>query len=153
MKYTDDFDIARKAWPGVKRGCETEIKCLKKHKDWLKVIPLLLPAIEEQIRRHRLKKQLNVFVPPWKHFQTWLNNRCWEEEEQLAISKPSQLSMKEYCERRKERERKEQQGYLESKTTAALLDLKADRKALVAHWLIDEILNERNRQIDKLRRN
>jgi hypothetical protein len=37
MDYTDEFDIARKAWPGIKRGLETELKCLKKHKDWRKV--------------------------------------------------------------------------------------------------------------------
>lgn len=146
MNYKEEFETARKAWPGIKRGLETELKCLKKHKDWQKAILLLMPAIKEQIRRHELKKQLDVFVPSWKNFKTWLNNRCWEEEEELAISKPNQQSVKEEVEKLKSRDREMQEGWLRDKTTKALQDLRRDKSAHVANWLIDEILNERNKQ-------
>lgn len=147
MNYTVEFDIARKAWPGIRRGLETEIKCLKKHKDWRKVIHLLKPAIDEQIKRHRLKKQLGVFVPPWKNFKTWLNNRCWEEEEIIGETKrflDSREQMKKYIENKKKRTRELCEDWLKDKTDSALLDLKKDKAAaLECGWLIDEILAER----------
>jgi hypothetical protein len=80
-KDKDDsiFDDARKLYPGTKRGCSAELTDFqKKHKDWREVIPLLKPAIEAQIawRQHANGE----FRPPWKHFKTWLNQRCWTEE-------------------------------------------------------------------------
>ena len=143
-KAIEEFELARKAWPGIKRGYETELKCLKKHKDWKAVIKLLKPAITDQIRRRKVATQENRFVPPWKNFKTWLNNRCWEESEGITESQEERESReKSRYERKKQKDRDDQQGYLENKTTAALLDLKADKKALVARWLIDEILSKR----------
>ena len=75
-KYTPEFDEARKFYPGVKRGLDTEFANFKKkHKDWKEVVPLLKPAIEKQ---KSLKSWQGGYVP---HFQTWLNQRRWEIEE------------------------------------------------------------------------
>ena len=72
------FEESRKLYPGTKRGCEVEFKCLKKHKDWLEVLPLLKPAIEKQIR---WRQDANgEFRPCWQNLKTWLNNRSWEME-------------------------------------------------------------------------
>jgi hypothetical protein len=148
--FEEQFDEARKAWPGIKRGLETELKCLQKHKDWRKVIHLLKPAIDEQINRNKQKKALGVFVPPWKNFKTWLNNRCWEEEERVGESKRFADSMEEtkrYIEKQKKKTREDSEEWLRSKSTAALLDFKRDKGHLYKScgWLIDEILEERTK--------
>ena len=46
----------------------------KKHKDWREVLPLLEPAIRSQIKQRKIDGRF------WKHFQTWINGGCWEEE-------------------------------------------------------------------------
>ncbi len=72
------FDSARELFGGTKRGNPTEFENFQKHTDWKEVLPLLLPAIEKQIEWR--KNAGGEFRPPWKNFQTWINNRCWEEE-------------------------------------------------------------------------
>ena len=141
------FDTARKEYPGNKRGCETEFKRLKKHKDWRNVIPLLLPAIEQQKQRRKIKKSKNEFVPSWKHFETWLNKRCWEETE--GVEEPQEEAMNRehlYIEQRKRQIREDYEDYLRGKSTTALKDIQKDGGQLLGlcGWLIDEIL--RNRQ-------
>jgi len=72
------FEEARKIYPGTKRGLDTEFTNFKKkHKDWRNILPLLKPAIERQIQSREIA---TGFVPNWKNFQTWINNRCWEEQ-------------------------------------------------------------------------
>ena len=75
------FEQARRIYPGDKRGAQTEFENLKrKHKDWTQIIPALEPAIQFQIMtREKMQKQ-GEFVPPWKHFKTYINNRCWESK-------------------------------------------------------------------------
>jgi len=81
----DMFDVARKAYPGTKRGCDTEYTAFRKHKDWREAISLLTPAIEREAahkaallaRRADNPKQ---FVPEWAHFSTWINQRRWEQD-------------------------------------------------------------------------
>jgi len=94
--YISHFEQARKKYPGTKRGLQTEYKNFtRKHKDWKEVLPLLVPAIDRQIERRRQAKFTNKFSPEWKHFQTWVNNRCWEEEvttESAAISFDSEAA-------------------------------------------------------------
>ena len=81
------FEKARKEYPGTKRGLKTEFDNFKKkHKDWKQVIALLSPAIEKQILLKTRLKEQNKFVPEWKHFQTWINQRCWEEEAEMPRS-------------------------------------------------------------------
>lgn len=75
------FREALTSYPGTKRGFNTEFyNFVRKHKDWKEVLPLLLPAISKQQKVHEWLKGNNSFCPPWKHFQTWINNRCWEDE-------------------------------------------------------------------------
>ena len=89
MKEPDQiqmFEEARKLYPGTKRGLGQEFVNFrdKQHnKEPLleysldKVMPLLKPAIENQIAwRNRANGD---FRPPWKHFSTWINQQCWTE--------------------------------------------------------------------------
>jgi len=81
------FEEARKEYPGTKRGLSTEFTNFrKKHRDWKQVISLLSPAIEKQILLKTRLKEQNKFVPEWKHFRTWINQRCWEEEAEMPRS-------------------------------------------------------------------
>ena len=69
------FDEARRLFKGTKNGLEPEYKNFtKKHKDFKSIIPLLKPAIENQII---WRNEDNKF---WKNFQTWINSSCWTEE-------------------------------------------------------------------------
>lgn len=69
------FDEARKLFKGTKLGLETEYENFhKKHADWKTVLPLLKPAVEQQIKWREQDERY------WKNFKTWINNRCWEEE-------------------------------------------------------------------------
>lgn len=100
-----EFDEARKIYPGTKRGNETEFENFtKKHKTWESLLPLLRPAIEKQIAYRRSVPQ-GTFVPQWKNFQTWINQRCWEEEVGCVPKAPKQqeFDFEEY--RRKAEER------------------------------------------------
>lgn len=79
------FEEARKIYLGTKRGLQTEFdNFIQKHEDWQKVLSLLKPAVERQIAVRKRKKAANEFVPSWKNFKTWINNRCWEEESTTA---------------------------------------------------------------------
>lgn len=74
------FDAFRKLYPGTKKGNETEFgNFVKKHQDWLVVLPTLEDTIKNQILQRQKKKNNGDFVPEWKHLVTWINQRCWEE--------------------------------------------------------------------------
>ena len=76
-----EFEAARKLYPGDKRGTDTELlNLMKKHKDWRGVIPALEPAIELQIAHREEMVRKKEFVPSWKHFKTYINNRSWESK-------------------------------------------------------------------------
>lgn len=78
---TGDFEEFRKLYPGTKRGLDTEFANFKKkHKDWNTVLPTLKGILEKQIEVKRNIRANGGFVPEWKHLQTWINQRCWEEE-------------------------------------------------------------------------
>lgn len=75
------FDMARKAYPGMKNGLLSEFAIFRKQKDYKVALPLLLPAIQKQIKwRDKMKTIKGQFVPEWKFFTTWINQRCWEQE-------------------------------------------------------------------------
>lgn len=77
----EEFERFRKVYPGTKRGLRTELENLKrKHKDWRAVVPLLMAAIEREMDWHRREESQRRFVPQYKNLQTWINNRCWEQE-------------------------------------------------------------------------
>lgn len=84
-KFTDEvlnkFNEARKAFPGTKRGLDTEfLNFRKRHKDWNEVLPLLVPAILNQIEDKKKAGFLGKFVAEWPMFQVWINQRRWELE-------------------------------------------------------------------------
>jgi len=76
-----EFEKARKLYPSsAKRGHDTEWKHFKtKHKDWKDAVVDLVPAIQIQIRERTIQASRKEFVPPWKNFQTWINQRYWEQ--------------------------------------------------------------------------
>lgn len=75
-----EFEEFRKSYPGSKRGSETEMSRLKKHKDWKEVIPILSESLKREIEHKSNCKKHGEFVPPWKNLSTWINQRCWEME-------------------------------------------------------------------------
>jgi len=92
LSERDLFDQARKAYPGVKRGLDTELKDFKKKhqgksQSYAEILPLLLPAIKSQIQSRAAQEQAGQWIPPWKHFKTWLSQRCWEIEVDSVESK------------------------------------------------------------------
>jgi hypothetical protein len=74
------FEDFRKVYLGTKRGCKVEFENFKKkHRDWKEVLPNLKPAYERQIAAK--KAQRGSIDPRYeKHLQTYINQRCWEEE-------------------------------------------------------------------------
>lgn len=76
------FEEARKLYPGTKRGNAPEwANFEKKYKKRLnEICPLLKPAIEAQIAHRAALERKGQFVPPWKHFRTWINGEWWTEE-------------------------------------------------------------------------
>ena len=88
------FEKARVLYPGTKRGFKTEWdNFYKKHADSLEVVGLLHESIEKQITHRKALQVQNRFVPEWKHFQTWINNRCWEEETQEQGGKKPKVTL------------------------------------------------------------
>lgn len=75
QEYMSIFDQARKLYPDRKRGLQPEFDNFKKkHKNWIDILPLLEPAIRQQIVWRNKDGQY------WKNFKTWINNSCWTEE-------------------------------------------------------------------------
>ena len=77
-KERDQFEAFRKLYPGTKLGHDTEFATLKKHKDWKSILPLLLPAIQAEMRARATAKQQNRFFAEPKNLKTYLNQRAWE---------------------------------------------------------------------------
>ena len=74
------FEEFRKVYLGRKRGCQTELDNLKKkHKDWREILPLLKPAYERQCAA-KIAQKGKIDPQYEKNLQTYINNRCWEEE-------------------------------------------------------------------------
>jgi len=77
----DFFENFRKSYPGTKRGYQVEFDNFKKkHKDWKNVLLILSDKLNYQIETRKRKSENGGFVPEWKNLQTWINQRCWEEE-------------------------------------------------------------------------
>ena len=83
------FDSARQAYPGTKRGLDTELANFRKqHADWRDILPRLLPAINQQTLVKQRLTAAGEFCPVWKNLSTLINQRCWEEE--TAMPEPQQ---------------------------------------------------------------
>lgn len=79
-----EFDEFRKIYRGTKRGLRTEFtNFCKKHKDWKAVLPTLKERYEHQCELKDQARMFGCFVPVEKNLQTYLNQRCWEEEPQF----------------------------------------------------------------------
>ncbi|MCD7936273.1 MAG: hypothetical protein LUG98_05375, partial [Tannerellaceae bacterium] len=77
----EEFEKFRCAYPGIKRGLDTEFENFrKKHKDYREVLPRLLPLIKERIRWVNSQQSIGIFVPQYPNLRTWINQRRWEEE-------------------------------------------------------------------------
>lgn len=92
--YQKLFENFREEYPGNKNGFLVEFKNFKRHSDWMESISKLIPALEIELE-HKAKRLKTGFAPQWKNLQTWINQRCWEQElEEIKIiptqSKPDQ---------------------------------------------------------------
>ena len=148
MSAKEDFETARKYWPGLKRGLETEFANFqKKHKNWKEIAPLLLPAMKREEKLRAAAKKRGEFFPGRKMFATWINQSCWELEQgepPVRAAPPDNYRQKA---------RDDFGDWLRSKTTRALEDMLAHpnkdglRCGLMPLWLIQEILKERHHEI------
>lgn len=78
----EQFDKARKRFPGSKGGLTVEWENFEKknRKTLEETIPKLLPAIEAEEAHKAAIAAAGRDPPAWKHFATWINKRCWEQE-------------------------------------------------------------------------
>ncbi|MDR1348278.1 MAG: hypothetical protein LBJ63_07655 [Prevotellaceae bacterium] len=89
------FEEFRKFFGGTKKGLDTEFEnFVKKHNDWENVLPLLPPAVKLEIEWRAKASAAGAFVPQWKNLQTWINQRCWEQEFNFNFEKNGRNSNK-----------------------------------------------------------
>lgn len=87
-KEKEIFNVFRTEYPGQKRGLPTEFDNLtKKHSDWREVVGILSASLVKIITARSEKTKMGQFVPEWKHLQTWINQRCWEEAPEITLPK------------------------------------------------------------------
>lgn len=87
------FDEFRKKYPGSKRGNRTEYENFcKKHRDHSAVLPLLAVAVDNQSAWRLEMYSAGQFVPEWKNLQTWINQRCWENERPMSLPEKKQAA-------------------------------------------------------------
>lgn len=77
----DSFDLFHSKFLGEKRKEETELKNLMHcfpYTEWQQIIPLLNPAIDEQIKYKEYQIEKDNFSPQWKSLNNWIQKKCWE---------------------------------------------------------------------------
>lgn len=80
-KLENQFEEFRKAYPGRKRGHDTEFVAFKrKHKNWVDIVPLLMPALQRLIAYNEAKKAAGEWTASYANLSTWLFQARWEEE-------------------------------------------------------------------------
>lgn len=115
------FDEFRRAYRGTKRGLRTEFENFrKKHKDWRDVLVHLLADYQRQVQVLDANKAAGAFVPQPKNLQTYINQRCWEEE--ITLLTPQTQS--DYARQSFDREVAKQRGQIAARATTrrAVLD-------------------------------
>lgn len=70
-------------------GIETALKLLKKHRDWREIVDRLLTALQRESDYKAHLKSANKFCPPWPNFATWMNQRRFENEFDIPVTKQS----------------------------------------------------------------
>lgn len=78
-KGLSEFAVFHKAYPGTKRTVETEFALFKKNKNWKEILPMLMERLGSQIKQREMISSSGAFVPEWKHLQTYIRNKGWEE--------------------------------------------------------------------------
>ena len=85
MTIREDFDKARKAWPGIKASLDVEWdnlwKVCKAHKlNGSKVVPQLMPSIERYLTYCSQRKIMGDFIESPCSFTVYINQRRWTRE-------------------------------------------------------------------------
>lgn len=84
------FEKVRYSYLGIKRGKDTEFQNFKKKtRDWKEVLPKLLPALENQIKWRDEMAAAGMFVPNWRYFRIWINQRGWEDQKPDIVQNPN----------------------------------------------------------------
>lgn len=91
-KLEEAFEVFRKAYPGRKRGHDTEFDAFKrKHKNWTKIVPLLMPALQRLIEYNKAAEAAGQWTANYANLSTWLYQSRWEEElPNIVVAKPKQ---------------------------------------------------------------
>lgn len=80
-KLEEAFEAFRRAYPGRKRGHDTEFDAFKrKHKNWTKIVPLLMPALQRLIEYNKAAEAAGQWKPSYANLSTWLYQSRWEDE-------------------------------------------------------------------------
>lgn len=75
------FEEFRKAYPGRKRGHDTELAAFKrKYKNWTEIVPLLMPALQRLIEYNKAASAAGQWTASFANLSTWLFQARWEEE-------------------------------------------------------------------------
>lgn len=75
------FEEFRKAYPGRKRGHDTELAAFKrKYKNWTEIVPLLMPALQRLIEYNNTASAAGKWTASYANLSTWLFQARWEEE-------------------------------------------------------------------------
>lgn len=76
------FEAFRKAYPGRKRGRETEWENFRRRNRGkeAETARLLGSGLEREVAWRREAGRRGEFVPEWAHLSTWVNQRRWETE-------------------------------------------------------------------------
>lgn len=91
-KLEEAFEVFREAYPGRKRGHDTEFDAFKrKHKNWTKIVPLLMPALQRLIEYNKAAEAAGQWTANYANLSTWLYQSRWEEElPDIVVAKPKQ---------------------------------------------------------------
>ncbi len=152
MMHSEDFDIFWLAYPLKKGKSKAEEHWHRHNPDLAQV----MAALEMQKQEKIWLKNKKRFVPEWPHGSTWVNQKRWEDgydqdfEAYIDYEKNRPAREKAAFEKKRQDIRDSDKSFYEGKTDEELNGYLQDPKAIVRHWLIKEILNERNRQLDKL---
>ena len=90
------FEEFRKAYPGRKRGHDTEFDAFKrKHKNWKEIIPLLMPALQRLIDFNKASQAAGQWTASFANLSTWLFQARWEEELPEVASQTAKTATRE----------------------------------------------------------
>lgn len=91
-KLEQMFEDFRKAYPGRKRGHDTEFQAFKrKYKNWSEIVPLLMPALQRLIAYNAEATAAGRWTANYANLSTWLYQSRWEDElPEIKSNQPKQ---------------------------------------------------------------